>query len=203
MFPIPTSDKNVGQRGLPQMAQTRPAGAVVVRRDGAKSYVTVLSRPVSAADWNAIVSYYEASACSVTDQTLPAQPQLDPPFSRRAHSFGCAAAPSITLLKTDSVNKRIFVGEAGQQSASDLRLQSSAEIDAATRQARRRIVISEKDRILVLESGNLAANDNPGSLVRYDLADDGALRAHTVKIRCSGRVCGTNTTSLDTVVRTM
>src|SRR5438034_309233 len=38
-------------------------------------------------------------------------------------------------------------------------------------------VISDKDRILVLESGNLAPNDEPsGSLVAYQLAGDGSLR---------------------------
>jgi len=187
MFPNPDLlDKKTWVSGvLPQMAPRLGLPAPSLYEEMARNpYVTVLSRPVSAADWNAIVSYYEARApAELPDQTLPAQPQLDPPFvSTGAFIRGLRSSAIITLLKTDSVNKRIFVGEA----ASNLlrifdfnrRLKSTLRLGSAPTD-----VISDKDHILVLESGNLAPNDEPtGSLVRYNLTEDGALRRPTTVI---------------------
>ena len=187
MFPNPVLlDKKTWVRGvLPQMAPRLGLPAPSLDEEMARSpYMTVLSRPVSAADWNAIVSYYETRApAELPDQILPAQPQLDPPFfSTGPFIRGLRSSAIITLLKVDSVNKRIFVGEA----ASNLlrifdfnrRLKSTLRLGSAPTD-----VISDKDRILVLESGNLAPNDEPtGSLVRYDVADDGALRRPTTVI---------------------
>src|SRR6266576_2522216 len=187
MFPNPDLlDKKTWVRGvLPQMAPRLGLPAPSLDEEMARNpYMTVLSRPVSAADWNAIVSYYETRApAELPDQTLPAQPQLDPPFfSTGPFIRGLRSSAIITLLKTDSVNKRIFVGGA----ASNLlrifdfnrRLKSTLRLGSAPTD-----VISDKDRILVLESGNLAPNDEPtGSLVQYDLADDGALRRPTTVI---------------------
>src|SRR2546422_965134 len=177
MFPNPDLlDKKTWVSGvLPQMAPRLGLPALSLYEEMARSpYMTVLSRPVSAADWNAIVSYYETHApAALPDQTLPVQPQLDPPFfSTGPFVRGLRSSAIITLLKTDSVNKRIFVGEA----ASNLlrifdfnrRLKSTLRLGSAPTD-----VISDKDRILVLESGNLAPNDEPtGSLVRYDGAPD-------------------------------
>src|SRR2546422_483766 len=187
MFPNPDLlDKKTWVSGvLPQMAPRLGLPALSLYEEMARSpYMTVLSRPVSAADWNAIVSYYETRApAELPDQTLPAQPQLDPPFfSTGPFIRGLRSSAIITLLKTDSVNKRIFVGEA----ASNLlrifdfnrRLKSTLRLGSAPTD-----VISDKDRIFVLASGNLAPNDEPtGSLVRYDVADDGALRRPTTVI---------------------
>src|SRR5437016_4516988 len=181
MFPNPDLlDKKTWVSGvLPQMAPRLGLPAPSLDEEIARSaYMTVLSRPVSAADWNAIVGYYETHApAELPDQTLPAQPQLDPPFfSTGPFIRGLRNSAIITLLKTDSVNKRIFVGEA----ASNLlrifdfnrRLKSTLRLGSAPTD-----VISDKDRILVLESGNLAPNDEPsGSLVAYQLAGDGSLR---------------------------
>ena len=187
MFPNPELlDKQTWVSGvLPQMAPRLGLPAPSLYDEMARNpYFTVLSRPVSAADWNAIVSYYETRApAELPDQTLPAEPQLDPPFfSTGPFIPGLRVSAIITLLKTDSVNKRIFVGEA----ASNLlrifdfnrRLKSTLRLRSAPTD-----VISDKDRILVLESGNLAPNDEPtGSLVRYDLAEDGTLRRPTTVI---------------------
>src|SRR5437667_9437994 len=187
MFPNPDLlDKKTWVSGvLPQMAPRLGLPAPSLDEEIARSaYMTVLSRPVSAADWNAIVGYYETRApAELPDQILPAQPQLDPPFfSTGPFIRGLRSSAIITLLKVDSVNKRIFVGEA----ASNLlrifdfnrRLKSTLRLGRAPTDG-----ISDKDGILVLESGNLAPNDDPtGSLVRYDVADDGALRRPTTVI---------------------
>src|SRR5882762_10340598 len=165
MFPNPDLlDKKTWVSGvLPQMAPRLGLPAASLDEEMARNpYMTVLRRPVSAADWNAIVSYYETRApAALPDQTLPAQPQLDPPFfSTGPFIRGLRSSAIITLLKTDSVNKRIFVGEA----ASNLlrifdfnrRLKSTLRLGSAPTD-----VISDKDHIVVLESGNLAPNDEP------------------------------------------
>jgi len=75
----------------------------------------VLPQAVSQADWESIVSYYlEQSPDSLPAQVLPAEPQLDPAAFRVGPFVpGLQNSAIITLLKTDSVRERIFVGEAG------------------------------------------------------------------------------------------
>src|SRR5207245_1050282 len=100
---------------LPQMAPRLglPAGSLY-EETSRNPYVTVLSRPVSQTDWQAIVRFYEERAPVVlSEQSLPAEPQLDPPFFTTGPFIpGLQSSAIITLLKADSVNDRIFVGEA-------------------------------------------------------------------------------------------
>src|SRR5207302_4314870 len=116
-------------------------------------------------------------------QSLPAVPQLDPPFFLpgpfipRMQSSGV-----ITLLKADSANQRTFVGEAGSNTLRifdyDRHLKTTVALTSAPTD-----VISERSRIAVLESGNLAPNDDPsGSLVQYDIATDGSWQRPTTLI---------------------
>src|SRR5438477_2365413 len=88
----------------------------------------------------------------------------------------------ITLLKADSANQRIFVGEAGSNTLRifdyDRHLKTTVALASAPTD-----VISERSRIAVLESGNLAPNDDPsGSLVQYDIATDGSWQRPTTLI---------------------
>src|SRR4051812_33604568 len=78
-------------------------------------YMPILNTRVSAEDWQKIVAYFvEQAPDSLSPQSLPAQPQLDPdffkqgPLAPRLESSGI-----ITLLEADTVHQRIFVGEAG------------------------------------------------------------------------------------------
>jgi len=73
----------------------------------------VLPKGVSEEEWGKIVQYYrERAPDSLPYQRLPAEPQLDPaffkttPFAPRLKSSAI-----ITLLKTDSIHERIFVGD--------------------------------------------------------------------------------------------
>src|SRR5439155_17574133 len=88
----------------------------------------------------------------------------------------------ITLLKTDTINERIFVGEAGSNTFRvfdfNRQLKASLTLGRPTTD-----VISEKDRLLVLESGRLEPNDEPkGTLEQYDLARDGSLHFNRILI---------------------
>ncbi len=181
MFPDPQLlDKKTWVSGvLPQMAPRLglPAGSLY-EETSRNPYVTVLPRPISQTDWQAIVRFYEERAPAVLpEQSLPAEPQLDPPFFTTGPFIrGLQSSAIITLLKADSVNDRIFVGEAVSNTLRifdfNRHLKSTLRLGSAPTD-----VISDKDRILVLESGNLAPNDEPsGSLVAYQLAGDGALR---------------------------
>ncbi len=187
MFPEPALlDKQTWRTGvLPQMALRLgvPTKSLFTEmsRDPA---MVVLTKAVSEPDWEKLVGYYlEQAPDTLPQQSLPAQPQLDPPmfsaapFIPRLHSSAI-----ITLLKTDTVNERIFVGEAGSNTfrVFDFHRHLTASLTLASPPTD---VISEKDRLLVLESGKLEPNDDPkGTLVQYDVARDGSLHFSKVLI---------------------
>ena len=130
-------------------------------------YMTVLTRGVSAADWEKIVAYYlEQAPDTLPPQSLPAEPQLDPPFFKigpfasRLQSSGI-----ITLLKTDAAHERIFVGEAGTNLLRTFdfnrRLIATRRLGSPPTD-----VLVDSGRVLLLESGILDPNDEPkGSLI--------------------------------------
>jgi len=127
----------------------------------------VLPQAVSQADWESIVSYYlEQSPDSLPAQVLPAEPQLDPAAFRVGPFVpGLQSSAIITLLKTDSVRERIFVGEAGTNYLRTFdwnrRLLSTQTLPSPPTD-----LIVGKERVLVLESGILNPNDEPkGRLV--------------------------------------
>ncbi|PYP25937.1 MAG: hypothetical protein DMD51_07080 [Gemmatimonadetes bacterium] len=187
MFPEPALlDKKTWRTGvLPQMALRLgvPPKSLFAEMHRDPEMV-VLTKPVSEPDWETIVAYYlERAPDTLPQQSLPAQPQVDPPlfsagpFVPRLHSSAI-----ITLLKTDTVNERIFVGEAGTNTFRvfdfDRHLKASLTLGSPPTD-----VISERDRLLVLESGMLEPNDQPkGTLVQYDFARDGSLHFSKVLI---------------------
>ena len=127
----------------------------------------VLPQAVSQADWESIVSYYLAqSPDSLPAQVLPAEPKLDPAVFRVGPFVpGLQSSAIITLLKTDSVRERIFVGEAGTNYLRTFdwnrRLLSTQTLPSPPTD-----LIVGKERVLVLESGILNPNDEPkGRLV--------------------------------------
>ena len=147
-------------------------------------HMVVLRRAVSEADWKKIVGYYiEHAPADLPPQSLPDEPQLDPPFFLPGPFIpGMQSSGVITLLKADSANQRIFVGEAGSNTLRifdyDRHLKTTVALASAPTD-----VISERSRIAVLESGNLAPNDDPsGSLVQYDIATDGTWQRRTTLI---------------------
>jgi hypothetical protein len=173
-------DKKTWQSGvLPQMSQRLGVPSQSLFTEVSRSpAMVVLTRAVSAEDWAKIAGYYLNNAPdSLPAHSLPMQPQLDPPFFLprpfipRMHSSAI-----ITLLKTDSANDRIFIGEAASNTLRvfdwDRRLTATLALRSAPTD-----VISEKDRLLVLESGNLSPNDDPsGALVQYNFARGGSLQ---------------------------
>ena len=118
VFPEPALlDKKTWQSGvLPAMAPRLGVSTTTSFSEALRNpYMTVLSKAVSAEDWDKIVRYYrERSPDTLPYQSLPAQPRTDPEFFKvgplvpRMQSSGI-----ITLLKTDQAHERIFVGEAG------------------------------------------------------------------------------------------
>jgi hypothetical protein len=146
--------------------------------------MVVLPKAVSAEDWEKIVGYYrEHAPDSLPYQSLPAQPQTDPaffktePFVPRMQSSAI-----ITLLKTDTIHDRIFVGEAGSNRLRifdfNRRLISSRTLGSPPTD-----LIVEGDSVLVLESGILDPNDQPkGTLVKYEFAGADSLRSPRVLI---------------------
>jgi len=185
MFPEPALlDKRTWRTGvLPQMAQRlgvpAPSLFAEMHRDPA---MVVLTKAVSQPDWEKIVAYYlEHAPDTLPRPTLPAEPQLDPPlFATGPLIPRMQSSAIITLLKTDSVNQRIFVGEAASNTLRvfdfDRHLKASLTLSSPPTD-----VISEKDRLLVLESGRLEPNDEPkGALAQYGVARDGSL--HFAKI---------------------
>ena len=181
MFPEPALlDKTTWRTGvLPQMAvrlgMPAPSLFAAMHRDSA---MVVLTKAVSRPDWEKIVGYYlEQAPDTLPRPSLPAEPQLDPPvFATGPFIPRMQSSAIITLLKTDTVNQRIFVGEAGTNTLRVFdfkrRLKASLTLGSAPTD-----VISEKDRLLVLESGRLEPNDEPkGTLAQYDVARDGSLR---------------------------
>jgi hypothetical protein len=147
-------------------------------------HLMVLTKPVPEEDWDEIVGYYlEHAPDTLPRQSLPAQPRVDPelfktgPFVPRMQSSGI-----ITLLKTDPVHERIFVGEAGSNALRifdwNRHLRSTLTLGSPPT-----ALIVERERVLVLESGILEPNDEPrGSLVQYDFAGDDSLRFSKVLI---------------------
>jgi len=117
-FPEPALlDKKTWQSGvLPAMASRLGVTTTTSFNEALRNpYMTVLSKAVSAEDWDKIVGYYrERSPDTLPYQSLPAEPRVDPdlfrtgPFVPRMHSSAI-----ITLLKVDPTYERIFVGEAG------------------------------------------------------------------------------------------
>src|SRR2546430_2888938 len=159
MFPQPALlDKRTWRTGvLPQMAERlgvpAPTLSAEMQRDPA---MVVLTKAVSQADWEKIAGYYlEQAPESLPEPSLPAQPQLDPPlFTVGPLVPRLQSSAIITLLKTDSVNQRVFIGEAASNAmrAFDFHrhLQASLTLGSAPTD-----VISEKGLLLVLESGRL------------------------------------------------
>lgn len=147
-------------------------------------HMTVLPKGASAGEWEQIVRYYlDHSPDSLPDQSLPAEPQVDPdrfktgPFVPRMQSSSI-----ITLLETDTARGRLFVGEAGSNTLRifdwNRRLLSTVRLDSPPTD-----LIVENDRVLVLESGILNPNDEPkGSLVEYTFAGPDSLRFQRVLI---------------------
>jgi hypothetical protein len=147
-------------------------------------HLMVLTKPVPEEDWDEIVGYYlEHAPDTLPRQSLPAQPRVDPelfktgPFVPRMQSSGI-----ITLLKTDPVHERIFVGEAGSNALRifdwNRHLRSTLTLGSPPT-----ALIVEREHVLVLESGILEPNDEPrGSLVQYDFAGDDSLRFSKVLI---------------------
>ena len=187
MFPEPALlDKTTWRTGvLPQMAvrlgMPAPSLFAEMHREPA---MVVLTKAVSQADWEKIAAYYlEQAPDTLPQPSLPAQPQLDPPFFTAGPFVPrLQSSAIITLLKTDTVNERIFVGEAGSNTFRvfdfNRRLKASLTLGSPPTD-----VISEKDRLLVLESGKLEPNDEPkGTLVQYDFARDGSLHFGKVLI---------------------
>lgn len=130
-------------------------------------YMTVLAQPLPREDWDKIVAYYmETAPDSLPYQVLPAEPQRDPPFFQTgAFVPHLQSSAIVTLLKTDSIQHRIFVGEAGTNLLRifdwQRRLLSTTKLASPPTD-----VIVEDKRMLVLESGILDPNDEPrGSLI--------------------------------------
>ena len=181
MFPDPQLlDKATWQNGvLPAMAPRLGIPARSLTEEMSRSpQMVVLTRGVSRADWDKIVAYYVARApAALADAPRPRQPVVDPPFFATGPFVpGLRSSGIITLLKVDSADDRIFVGEAASNTLRifgyDRRLKATLTLESAPTD-----VISERDHILVLKVGNLAPNDEAsGSLVRYDIVRGGALR---------------------------
>ncbi|MEA2706551.1 MAG: hypothetical protein QOH22_1339 [Gemmatimonadaceae bacterium] len=179
-------DKKAWETGvLPQMAprlgvQTGDLFNAAFRNP----HMMVLNKVVSEEQWQQIAQYYRESAPdSLPYQSLPAQPQLDPaffkpePFVPRMQSSAI-----ITLLKTDSIHERIFVGEAGSNKLRiydwNRHLKSSLTLGSPPTD-----VIVDGERVLLLESGILDPNDEPkGTLVQYDFTGADSLRSPTILI---------------------
>ena len=179
MFPEPALlDKRSWRTGvLPQMALRlgAPTKSLFTEMHREPAMV-VLTKAVSQPDWEKIAGYYlEQAPDTLPQPSLPAQPQLDPPlFTAGPFVPRLQSSAIITLLKTDSVNARIFVGEAASNTLRvfdfNRRLEASLTLSSPPTD-----VISEKDRVLVLESGRLEPNDEPkGTLAQYDVARDGS-----------------------------
>ena len=172
-FPDPQLlDKASWRTGvLPQMARRLGVPTASSFNEALRNpQVKVLPQAVSQADWESIVSYYlEHSPDTLPAQVLPAEPQLDPaafragPFVPRLQSSAI-----ITLLKTDSVRQRVFVGEAGTNYLRTFdwnrRLLSTVTLPSPPTD-----LIVGKEHVLALESGILDPNDDPkGRLVELE-----------------------------------
>ena len=179
-------DKQTWERDvLPQMAPRLGVGtrslSDAVRQD---PQMKVLATSVSDEEWEKIVAYYrELAPDALPDQSLPTQPRVDPDFFKAGPFVPqLESSAIITLLTTDPINERIFVGEAGNNRLRifdwNRRLISSLALGSPPTG-----LIAEKDHVLLLESGILDPNDQPrGRLVRYDLDGTDSLRFNGVLI---------------------
>ena len=169
-FPEPALlPKATWQSGvLPKMAPRLGVSTGSLYSQVASSpYMTVLSPPLPREDWDKIVAYYLATAPdSLPYQSLPVEPQLDPPFFKTGPFVPRLQSSAIvTLLHADSTHHRIIVGEAGTNVMRvfdwNRRLRSTTKLGSPPTG-----VIVEDTRMLVLESGILDPNDEPrGSLI--------------------------------------
>ena len=99
MFPEPgLLDKQTWRTGvLPQMAQRLGVPATSLAAEMSRDpAMVVLTKAVSRADWEKIAGYYlEQAPDTLPQPSLPAQPQLDPPFFTAGPFVpACGAAPS-------------------------------------------------------------------------------------------------------------
>ena len=187
VFPEPALlDKKTWQSGvLPAMAPRLGVSTTTSFSEALRNpYMTVLSKAVSAEDWDKIVRYYrERSPDTLPYQSLPAQPRTDPEFFKvgplvpRMQSSGI-----ITLLKTDQAHERIFVGEAGSNTLRvfdwSRHLRSTLTLGSPPTG-----LIADNEHVLVLESGILSPNDQArGSLVQYDFSGHDSLRFNRILI---------------------
>jgi hypothetical protein len=146
--------------------------------------MVVLPKAVSEEDWEKIVAYYrELAPNTLPSQSLPAQVTVDPDFFKTG-SFAPRMQSSgiITLLKTDTIHERIFVGEAGSNT---LRIfdWSRHLLSSLTLGSPPTDLIVQGDSVLVLESGILDPNDEPkGTLVQYEFAGADSLRSPKILI---------------------
>jgi hypothetical protein len=186
-FPEPQLlDKNTWQSGvLPQMAQRLGIGTQSLAEAMSRNpLMTVLPVKVSEQDWEKIVAFYLAGApAKLPDQTLPAQPQLDPPFFRpQPFATNMKSSGITTLLKIDSTHQRIFIGDAGANTLSIFDFERHL-LSTVTLGSPPTDLIVNGDTVLVLESGILNPNDQPrGSVVRYDFTGHSSLRSPVVMI---------------------
>jgi hypothetical protein len=170
---------------LPQMAPRLGIRAPTLFEEVSRSpHMAVLPDAVPEADWNRIVAYYrDAAPATLPAQALRAEPGIDPdlfltgPLTPRAQSSGI-----ITLLEADSVDGRVFIGEAGTNRIRvfdrSRRLLSSLSLGSPPTG-----LVVDRDQVLVLESGVLQPNDEPrGRLVRYRPAGRGSFDAGEVLI---------------------
>src|ERR1700737_1743882 len=186
-FPEPELlDKQTWASGvLPEMAPRLGIGRESLFDEGNRNrYMMVLTKTVSKEDWEKIVGYYRDHApAALPYQSLPAQPQIDPPFFKTGPLVpGMKSSGIITLLKADPIHERIFVGEAGSNTLRvfdwNRRLLSSLTLGSPPTD-----LIVDKDHVLVLEAGILDPNDQPkGTLVQYDFTGADSLRFRRVLI---------------------
>jgi FG-GAP-like repeat len=176
-FPEPQLlDKNTWVSGvLPQMApRLGVTGNTLFDARYDNPLMVVLPTIVSKENWQKIVAYYhDLAPDSLPDQTLPAQPQVDPPyFEASSFAAGMQSSGIITLLKVDSTSQRIFIGEAGSNTLRifdwNRHLLSTTKLGSPPTD-----VIVQKDGLLVLEVGILNPNDQArGMLVHYTFTGD-------------------------------
>lgn len=180
-FPDPSLlDQKTWQSGvLPRMATRVGVQPKFLFDETSRSpYMATLSGKMSDADWSMIVNYYLTHAPdSLRYETMPTAPARDPaffdaqPFSRDLKSSGI-----ITLLKVDSVHKRIFVGDAGLGTLQvfDYNRRRLAQVQLESPATD---VIVDGNQLLVLEVGILNPNDEArGKLVRYQFQSPDSLR---------------------------
>jgi hypothetical protein len=178
--------KETWQAGvLPQMAPRVGAGSRSLFDEANRNpHLVVLTQAVAQEDWEKIVGYYlERAPDTLPPQSLPAEPQVDPDlFETGAFVPRLQSSAIITLLETDPIHERIFVGEAGSNRLRifdwNRLLRSSLALGSPPTG-----LIVEGDSVLVLESGILSPNDQPrGTLVRYEFPGADSLRSPRILI---------------------